>query len=421
MPFFLLVLTAIVAGLNFYLYRKARRFLPTRFRWTVPVWFGAVNAPMAFIFAVYASGHNLNEVPLPLLKVLCYPFFAWIATLMAFLLISVPADLLAAMGRAVVRVVKILRDHDDESDVNAGSLNLARRGFLTSAAGVVAPLLYGISMKGVYSWHDLDISPVQTVAIPGLGRAFDGMTITQISDLHTGAFIRQPELDRVVAAANALRGDLLVVTGDFMDNSTELLDVARQSLARLRAPLGVFGILGNHDYYSDRATAHYPGCLEIMGAMRAAGIHMLRDAHEEIRSGADRFILGGVDWTGLRRGNPNSYDGPAAVRSLQRTFSGTDTGVPRILLAHHPHIFFDSPTFDVALTLAGHTHGGGQVVVAEVHGQPIAVGTPVFRFVSGIYRDGVATLYVNRGIGYVGLPIRLNCPPEISRFKLVRG
>ena len=247
------------------------------------------------------------------------------------------------------------------------------------------------------------------------------MVITQISDLHTGAYIRQPELDRVVDAANRLRGDLIAVTGDFMDSSTTQLDVTRQAMARLRAPLGVFGILGNHDYYSDPATPRYPGCMAIMGAMREAGIHMLRNSHAEIRAGANRIVLGGIDWTGMRRGNPNSYDSPAARRSLTATFLGSEAGVPRILMAHHPHVFLDSPDFDVALTLAGHTHGGGQIVVAELHGQPITMGTPVFRFVSGLYRNGPHTLYVNRGIGYVGLPIRLNCPPEISRFKLVRG
>jgi predicted MPP superfamily phosphohydrolase len=95
--------------------------------------------------------------------------------------------------------------------------------------------------------------------------------------------------------------------------------------------------------------------------------------------------------------------------------------MPRILLAHHPSVFIDSPFFGVAFTLAGHTHGGGQVVVAEWDGRPIAIGSAVYRYMSGLYREGEHTLYVNRGIGYVGLPIRINCPPEISRFRLTRG
>ena len=156
---------------------------------------------------------------------------------------------------------------------------------------------------------------------------------------------------------------------------------------------------------------------QIMDAMTSAGITMLRDSHV----GIGNLTIGGVDWTGLRRGNPNSYDSPLSRAALTRTFAGAPEGLPRILLAHHPHVFIDSPDFGVALTLAGHTHGGGQVVIAERHGQPIAVGTPFYRYISGLYTKGASTLYVNRGIGYVGLPIRLNCPPEISRFKLVRA
>ncbi len=419
MLFFLPILAVLLAALNYYLYRKATKLLEAqapRWRWTAPVWFSVINSPVVFILAVYLTGHTLSQVPLQLLKWLVYPFYAWVTTLLAFLLVGGPVELLMAVWRGLAWGVNRLRGREEDR-----TLNLARRGFLTSAAAMLPPLLYGISIKGVYSSHDLDISPLQTVTIPDLPASFDGLVITQISDLHTGAYIRQPELDRVVDAANRLRGDLIAITGDFMDSSTALLDVARQSLARLRAPLGVFGILGNHDYYADRPTAHYPGCLEIMGAMQQAGIRMLRNAHCEVRVGADHVVLGGVDWTGMRRGNPNSYDSPQTRRALATTFLGSEAGVPRILMAHHPHVFFDSPAFDVALTLAGHTHGGGQVVVAEVHGQPIAVGTPVFRYVSGVYREGWHTLYVNRGIGYVGLPIRLNCPPEISRFKLVRA
>src|ERR1035438_1374065 len=212
MLYFVPILTILLGALNYYLYRKATRLLEARaprWRWIAPVWFGVINSPALFIFAIYGSGHTLNQIPLGLLKWLVYPFFAWVATLLAFLLVGAPADLLIAVWRGLAWTVNRPRGREKDE-----TLNLARRGFLTSAAAVVPPLLYGISIKGVYSSHDLDISPVQTVAIPDLPASFDGMVITQISDLHTGAYIRQPELDRVVDAANRLRGDLIAVTGD---------------------------------------------------------------------------------------------------------------------------------------------------------------------------------------------------------------
>ena len=92
-----------------------------------------------------------------------------------------------------------------------------------------------------------------------------------------------------------------------------------------------------------------------------------------------------------------------------------------MLLAHHPHVFYEAPEFRIALTLAGHTHGGGQIVIAEHNGRPLALGSAIFRYLSGLYREGNHYLYVNRGVGVVGLPIRIKCPPEISHFRLVRA
>jgi predicted MPP superfamily phosphohydrolase len=113
------------------------------------------------------------------------------------------------------------------------------------------------------------------------------------------------------------------------------------------------------------------------------------------------------------------YNPVATRRALDRTFDGAEPGLVRILLAHHPHVFQEAASYQLALTLSGHTHGGGQVVIAEYNGRPIAIGSAVFHYVSGRYEEGGRMLYVNRGIGYVGLPMRINCPPEISRFKLV--
>ena len=262
---------------------------------------------------------------------------------------------------------------------------------------------------------------MQVIPVPGLPRALDGLTITQISDLHTGAYIRERELATAIEQVNRLRGDLVVVTGDMLDSSLQVLPVAQQALARIRAGLGVYGILGNHDYYSDRRVPGYPGCLRIMRGMEQAGVKMLRNTRAELRVGGERLVLVGVDWTGLQRGNPIVYDTEASRRALDAALNGEQSGAPRILLAHHPHVFFEAPSYRIALTLAGHTHGGGQIVIAEKNGRPIAVGSAIFTYVSGLYRTGEHWLYVNRGIGFVGVPIRIQCPPEISRFKLVRA
>jgi predicted MPP superfamily phosphohydrolase len=97
-----------------------------------------------------------------------------------------------------------------------------------------------------------------------------------------------------------------------------------------------------------------------------------------------------------------------------------DPEAPRILLVHHPDTFDDVHPFGITLTLSGHTHGGGQIVFVYLNGQPVGLASFRFKYQSGLYQQKGASLYVNRGIGYLGVPIRINCPPEISRFRLVR-
>jgi predicted MPP superfamily phosphohydrolase len=416
------VLGGILALLNAYLYKKALRYaerfsrIPKR---AVTAFFWLMNAPFLLLAAWSLTGHALYQLPQSVLTVVVYPFYAWAAMLLAFTLVNVPKDALIVAGRAVRWCWNRLRP-GPEPKAGGGSLMFSRRAFLYGASAAVPPLLYGISAKGIYGPHDLEVSPEREIAVRGLPRAFDGFRITQISDLHVGAYIRERELERVIEAANGLRSDMIVMTGDTLDNNLGVLPVAQKELRRLSAPFGVFGILGNHDYYAEPSRPGYQGCQRIMNGLRDAGIHMLRDSRATIVLGGERLTLAGVDWTGLQRGNPNYYDTPRTLAALRAAFDGDDSGAPRILLAHHPHVFFEAPAFHVALTLAGHTHGGGQVVIAEKHGRPVAIGTPLYRYMSGYYREGQHHLYVNRGIGYVGLPIRINCPPEISRFRLVR-
>jgi uncharacterized protein len=91
---------------------------------------------------------------------------------------------------------------------------------------------------------------------------------------------------------------------------------------------------------------------------------------------------------------------------------------PKVLLAHHPDTFQDVHPHGIDLTLSGHTHGGGQVLLGHLNGVPLGIALLRFRYLSGLYREQGSSLYVNRGIGYLGIPIRINCPPEISRFRL---
>ncbi len=419
---FLAVISVLLGGLNYYLYRKARRLLlrwttrsrhPARWLFALRSGFVVMNGPYLALLVMWTAGLKLHQVPEWAVKLLFYPFFAWLAMLIAFILLAAPAELLSGVVHAVRKLAAVRRPLPE--------VNLARRNFLGTAAAVVPPVLFAIAARGVYGSDEIIVSPVIKIPVERLPRAFDGLTITHISDLHVGPYIRERELAHAVEVVNGIRSELLVITGDILDGSLDMLPTAQQALAKLRAPLGVYGILGNHDYYADRRLFPYPGCNRIMEGMREAGVRMLRDSRAAIALHGEQILVGGVDWFSPVRGNPNIYVPGAARQSLMRVFDGDETGAPRILLAHHPHVFYEASEFRLDLTLAGHTHGGGQVVIAEHNGRPIALGSAVFHWVSGHYTEGKKHLYVNRGLGFVGIPIRINCPAEISRFQLIRA
>ena len=421
--FFVLFVSALLFALNLNFYKKADRYFgrfAPRVRPALPAVFLLFNSPYFFLVGMWLVGRKLHQVPQGFLKWFVYPFYAWAVMLLGFALLAAPKDLLVGALRGARWLWKRLRPESPPPAAAEGR-QLSRRGFLHRTAAVVPPLLFGISAYGLYDSDNLEISPEQAIPVSHLPRALDGLTITQISDLHAGAYIRERELARVVEEVNRLRSNLVVVTGDILDSSLEMLPVAQAALERLRSELGVYGILGNHDYYSDRRRPGYPGCLRIIEGMERVGVKMLRNSRAEVRVGGERLVLVGVDWTGRPRGNPNIYNSAATRSGLKAALAGEDSGAPRLLLAHHPHVFFEAPDFGMALTLAGHTHGGGQIVIAENNGQPVALGSAIFRYVSGLYREGDHFLYVNRGIGFVGVPIRIHCPPEISRFRLVKA
>ena len=415
------ILGFFLAGLNYYLYCKACRLVlrwrsgeaATRWIWAVRSLFLLMNAPYLVLLILWIAGVGLHHLSQPALRWFIYPFYAWVAMLLAFLLLASPAELVGGILHGVRCLFR--RSHAAPATV------LARRNFLASAAAVIPPVLLAFSARAIYGSEDLEVSPLVKIPVRNLPRAFDGLTITQLSDLHAGAYIRERELRRAIEEANNLRSDLVVITGDILDASLDLLPVAQHELSRLRAPLGVFGILGNHDYYADRRRPAYPGCLRLIEGMEAAGVRMLRNQRASLRQGGEELLLLGLDWTGFPRGNPNFYLSQMARAALRQTLEGYQGEAPRILLVHHPHVFYEAPEFGISLTLAGHTHGGGQIVIAEHKGRPLTLGSAVFRYVSGLYREGHHYLYVNRGVGFVGLPIRVQCPPEISHFQLVRA
>jgi predicted MPP superfamily phosphohydrolase len=228
--------------------------------------------------------------------------------------------------------------------------------------------------------------------------AFNGLRIVHLTDIHHSLFTPLEDIQRAIHLANLLRPDLIALTGDYVTLSATYIWPVARALGKLRARLGIFAVLGNHDFQVDAG--------EITRAFRAQRIRVLRNSHFALRAGSAHLWVVGVDdlWWG-------ADNLAAALRSVPARD-------PKILLCHNPLGVRQAAAHGVDFVLSGHTHGG-QVrlpVVGSVYGRS-KFGE---RFVEGWNRLDGTQIYVSRGIGKVLLPLRLGCPPEIACLRLRR-
>lgn len=236
------------------------------------------------------------------------------------------------------------------------------------------------------------------VAIDRWPAALDGFRIVQISDVHIGPILGRSFAADIVRRVNALDPDLVVVTGDLVDGSVEQLRDEVEPFAALSARHGVAFVTGNHDYYSKAD----PWCARV----EELGMEVLRNRWRWVDSGGARFALAGVD---DHRGDMLKGGGS----DLGRALAGIPDDAPVVLLAHDPTTFVAAATTNVDLQLSGHTHGGQIWPFAAL----VRVAVP---FLAGLYRRGRAQLWVSRGTGFWGPPMRIGARGEISEITIVR-
>ena len=226
--------------------------------------------------------------------------------------------------------------------------------------------------------------------------------ITQVSDIHVGAFVGERQLDEGFELVRRTRPDLLVATGDLVDHEAEEVNALLVRLLRASARDGAYAILGNHD--------HYAGASEVAALIRASGVMLLDNEGLRVRpNDGGGFALLGVDDIQGRYGGSSGHAGP----DLGRAMTGLSPDLPRILLAHQPRFFLESQA-RVDLQLSGHTHGG------QIN-PGFRPARALMEFVAGRYDRAGSTLYVNRGFGTTGPPSRVGAPPEVTRIVIVSG
>jgi predicted MPP superfamily phosphohydrolase len=274
---------------------------------------------------------------------------------------------------------------------------------------------------------------VRRVEIPmhNLPPALDGMKIVQISDVHLSSYMSRTQVRRAVDMANDLGADLAVVTGDLITGMGDSIADCIEEVRRLHAPLGTWGCNGNHEIYArveDEAAYLYS----------QAGMELLRHENAQITFKGAQFNLIGVDYQRERTSRGQRQQTLAGVEPLIRR------DMPNILLSHNPNSFNRAAELGIELSLAGHTHGG-QIQV-EILDHRLSPARFITDYIAGLYQrplfaaalnerasassgkppvtmhsSSMARIYVNRGLGTVGAPVRLGVPPEISLLVLRRA
>lgn len=273
---------------------------------------------------------------------------------------------------------------------------------------------------------------VRRIEIPvaNLPPALDGMQIAQISDIHLSGYMSRTDVRRAVDMTNDLGADLTVVTGDFITGSSDPIADCIEEVSRLHAPLGVWGCNGNHEIYAKAEDA----AQQLFAEM---GMKLLRQENAQLTFRGAQFNLIGVDYQRERSLDGHRTTMLANMEALIRR------DLPNILLSHNPNTFNRAAELGIELSLAGHTHGG-QIQV-EILDHRLTPARFISDYIAGLFQRPLfkpsgeilisrepdvptshphaeaARLYVNRGLGTVGAPVRLGVPPEISHIVLRRA
>ena len=375
----LLLASLVSASIHFYVWHRITRGteLPRRARWAVAI----VMFVMFLSVPLTTSSRMWAPELASTFGWISMPWFAFVGLTFVSLVVF---DLLRLVRYGARRATNLPRE----------PLDLTRRRFLGGAAVAVAGASVAKGMISARGEHEVVDVEFRLAKLP---RELDGFTIVQLSDLHTGMTIDRDFVQRVVDRANALEPDLIALTGDLIDGKVDDLRDDVAPLGQLRAKHGVFAVTGNHEYYA--------GVDAWITEITRLGARYLRNELVTITKGAASFDLAGVD--------DHSADGyPGHGEDLKAATATRDPNHALVLLAHQPRQVRRAARHGVDLQLSGHTHGG------QIWPWHYIVSLQQGGLLAGRYQQDDTQLYVTRGCGYWGPPVRLGAPLEITRVIL---
>ncbi len=383
-----------------YIVKKTRNII-----WRSIYWLPTVVLVAIYVYYIYMTGHNALSHHTQSIGRLAVAVMLFAVPKTVFMLCSLLGILMRGISRLLSFIIFRTPFREPRLPFVAHRYPYTLLGLAVGAI-TFANILYG-AIAGITRFEVKDVE-YRSANLP---KGFDGYRILQLSDMHIGSWQGNPEaVRRLVNRVNEQQADLIVFTGDLVNQQSHELDSFKTILSQLHAPDGVYSILGNHDYgtyYRWHNPKEEADNLEyLIEQQKGMGWKMLNNEHAILHHRGDSIALIGVE---------NDGEPPfSQFADLPKAMQGTE-GMFRILLSHNPTHWRREvlPESDIALTLSGHTHA----MQMEIFGHSLA--SLIYPEWSGMYYEGKRALYVNIGIGYVGLPFRFGAWPEITVIKLV--
>ena len=398
----LFIFLLLFLGLEFYLYRVFRVYFinkATAMRVFTIIWFAI---PLLCILFAALSPYMSKTGRLLTTNIVMIVFFAVFITALLVLI--------GDLTRIIVNQVSRPKDE---------AVSLGRRKMLANLGLIIMAVPLGTMLFGLFKTaYDFKIHRI-TLKFPNLPDKFKGFRFVQLSDIHTGSFLKQDELGEAIRIVLNEKADVVFFTGDIVNNKTEEAYPFIDALKKLQAPMGVYSTLGNHDYGDYERWPDTAAKVANMEAMyqlhKDLGWNLLNNQHVILERGEDKIAIVGVENWGASFRFPKKGD-------VDKAKAGTEDIPFKILLSHDPshwdaQIINNHPDMDIML--AGHTHGFQFGI--EIPGIKWSPSQWMYKQWAGLYQSGQQYLYVNRGLGCLGYSGRVGIRPEITVIELQKA
>jgi len=383
---FIAIAILILVGLHAYVWARLIRDTRLPQPWT------AIGTAAMVALAAGLPLMRLLARRFPAVRAASWPLYTWLGVLFLFFVLLLSADVFRFLAWAWSRLRA-----SEPPQVDLGRRTLVARAFAGAITASTAALT-GLAVRAATGPVAVRRVPV---TLPRLPRQLDGLTLVQLTDVHVGPTIGRAFIESIVARTNALEPDIIAITGDLVDGRVHELADAVAPLGQLRARHGVYFVTGNHEYFS--------GATPWIQELTRLGIRCLRNERISIGQGDASFDLAGVDdHSGARSGEEGHGE------DLDKALANLDPAREVVLLAHQPRSVFAAARFGVGLQISGHTHGGQIWPFSYL----VRLQQP---FIAGLHRHRDTQIYVSRGTGYWGPPMRLGAPAEITQLVLSSG